>query len=298
MGAMTDSTFTAGDVALVFEGGGARNSFTAATVHELMVNDVHFGWVGGVSAGSSHTVNFLGHDPERARESFVEFTASPASGGVGSFIRGDGYFDAEYIYETAGLPGNDLPYNFEAFLSDPTPFSIEATNALTGEPTRWGRQDITDLDSLLKRVRASSTLPVIMNTPEVDGTPYVDGALSGSGGIPVDAAEADGFERYLVLCTRPRDYVRPPVKHPGAVRRILRRHPAVADAVIARPARYNATRQHLFDLERQGRALLFFPEEMRISNTERNLDRLKATYYDGLVQTQRDWDRIMDFLTA
>jgi predicted patatin/cPLA2 family phospholipase len=292
------SVTAAPDVALVCEGGGARNSFTAATVHELMTGDVRFGWIGGVSAGASHTVNYLGHDAERARESFVEFTASPASGGVGSFIRGDGYFDAEYIYETSGLPGKDLPYDFEAFRDDPTPFRIEATNALTGESVRWGREDVTDLESLLKRVRASSTLPVIMNTPEVDGVPYVDGALSGSGGIPVDAAEDDGFERFLVLCTRPRDYVRPQVKYPAAVRRLLGKYPAVAEAVLNRPDLYNATKARLLELEKEGRALLFFPGEMRISNTERNLDKLKATYYDGLVQTGRDWDRIMEFLAA
>jgi len=295
---MTELPFTASDVALVCEGGGARNSFTAATVHEFMVRGVSFGWIGGVSAGASHTMNFLGHDAERTRESFVEFTASPASGGIGSFIRGDGYFDAKYIYETSGLPGNDLPYDFDAFLNDPTPFRIEATNALTGESVRWGREDITDLESLLKRVRASSTLPVIMNTPEVDGVPYVDGALSGSGGIPVDAAEADGFGKFLVLCTRPRDYVRPEVKYPAVIRRMLGKYPAVAEAVLARPALYNATKQRLLELEKQGRALLFFPDEMRISNTERNLDKLKASYYDGLVQTDRQWNRTMEFLGA
>lgn len=295
---MTESSFTATDVALVCEGGGTRNSFSGAAVHELMVHGVGFGWVGGISAGASHTVNFLGHDPERARESFVEFSASSSSGGVGSFIRGDGYFNAEYIYETAGLPGNDLPYDFDAFAGDPTPFRIGATHARTGETVYWGREDITGRESLLKRVRASSTLPVIMNMPEVDGEPYVDGALGSSGGIPVDAAEADGFERFLVLCTRPRDYVRPQVKYPGTVRRLLSRHPAVAEAVIARPDKYNATRRRLFDMEKDGRAVLFFPDEMRIANTERNLDKLKATYYDGLVQTRNEWDRWMEFLSA
>jgi predicted patatin/cPLA2 family phospholipase len=51
-------------------------------------------------------------------------------------------------------------------------------------------------------------------------------------------------------------------------------------------------------MEKQGRVMLFFPDEMRISNTERNLDKLKASYYDGLVQTDRQWDRIMEFLGA
>lgn len=294
----TTGGLDAPDVALICEGGGTRNSFTAAAVHELLTQGVRPGWIGGVSAGASHTVNFLSHDPERVRESFVEFSASPSSGGVGSFIRGDGYFNAEYIYETAGLPGNDLPFDYDTFAADPTPFRIGATHAITGETVYWGRDDITGLESLLKRVRASSTLPVIMNMPTVDGEPYVDGALGVSGGIPVDAAEADGFGRFLVLCTRPRDYVRPEVKYPGTVRRLLSRYPTVADAVIARPAIYNRTKQRLLEMEKQGRAYLFFPDEMRISNTERNPDKLKAAYYDGLVQTRREWDRWMEFLSA
>lgn len=299
---MTDHTDTASlsapTTALVCEGGGMRNSFTAAAIHELMTHGISFGWVGGISAGSSHTVNFLAHDADRARESFIEFSASSASGGVGSLIRGDGYFNAEYIYETAGLPDNDLPFDFDSFSADPTPFRIGATHATTGRTVYWGRDDITSRESLLKRVRASSTLPVIMPVPEVDGEQYVDGALGTSGGVPVEAAEADGFERFLVLCTRPRDYIRPQVKYPGAVRRILGRYPAVAEAVITRPDRYNATKNRLLDMERDGRALLFFPDEMRIANTERNLDKLKASYYDGLVQTGREWDRWMDFLSG
>lgn len=294
----TPNTLTAADVALVCEGGGTRNSFTAAAVHELMTHGVEFGWIGGISAGASHTVNFLSHDADRARESFIEFSASSASGGVGSLIRGDGYFNAEYIYETAGLPDNDLPYNFEAFFSDPTPFRIGATHALSGETIYWGREDIGDRESLLKKVRASSTLPVIMPMTTVDGEPYVDGALGTSGGVPVEAAESDGFEKFLVLCTRPRDYVRPQVKYPGAVRRLLNRYPAVAEAVITRPDRYNSTKRRLLDMEKEGRAYLFFPEQMNIANTERNLDKLKATYYDGLVQTEREWDQWMEFLSS
>ena len=47
------------DTALIFEGGGMRNSYTAACVKTLIANGVEFGWVGGVSAGASHTVNFF-----------------------------------------------------------------------------------------------------------------------------------------------------------------------------------------------------------------------------------------------
>lgn len=46
------------DTALVIEGGGMRNSYTGAVVEKLMHEGIEFGWVGGVSAGASHTANF------------------------------------------------------------------------------------------------------------------------------------------------------------------------------------------------------------------------------------------------
>ncbi|AGP29931.1 patatin-like phospholipase family protein [Corynebacterium terpenotabidum] len=293
---MTDSPVFAPDVALVCEGGGTRNSFTAASIHELMRREVSFGWVGGISAGATHTANFLAGDADRARESFGEFIVSKEAGGIRSFLGGDGYFNAEYIYELSGQPESALPYDWDAYHANPTPFRVGGMNAVTGETVYWGREDIDDLPSLMKRVRASSTLPVIMNMTEIDGVEYVDGALGSSAGIPVEAAEADGFEKFLVLCTHTRGYVRPEVKYPGAVRRLLRNYPTVAEAVISRPARYNAEKERLLQMEKEGRAYLFFPDEMRIGNTERDLDKLKAAYYDGMVQTHREWDRWMEFL--
>ena len=82
----------ASNTALVIEGGGMRNSYTAACIVKLIQENVTFGWVGGVSAGASHTVNYLSHDAKRAEESFTDFVNNPSFGGVGSLVRGNGYF--------------------------------------------------------------------------------------------------------------------------------------------------------------------------------------------------------------
>lgn len=293
-----DPRIDAPDVALIPEGGGMRNSYTAACVVRLITEKVRFGWVGGVSAGSSHAVNFLSHDAERARVSFQEFATSQAAGGISSFIRGNGYFNSEYIYETSSLPGEELPLDFDAIAADPTAYRIIAFNAATGETTAWGREDVDGPAALTRRVRASSTLPIIMPTPTVDGEPYVDGALGTSGGIPVDVAEADGFERFLVLSTRPREYRKPPIRYPGTARRILSRYPKVAEAAVTRHERYNASKERLLELERQGRAQLFFPDHMPVSNTDWRLDRLRASYADGEEQTDREWEAWERFLRA
>lgn len=69
------------DVALVFEGGGMRATCTAALVQVVLEEGWSFPWVGGISAGSMHTVNMVSRDRWRTREAFVALTTDPLAGG-------------------------------------------------------------------------------------------------------------------------------------------------------------------------------------------------------------------------
>ncbi|WP_080795504.1 patatin-like phospholipase family protein [Corynebacterium pacaense] len=292
----TPDPLTFPDVALVIEGGGMRNAYTAAVIDKLIENRIHFGWVGGVSAGSSHTVNYLSADRHRTVASFVDFASDRRYVGVRPLLRGQGYFNARYIYEIAPGPDQPYPFDFETFRRDPTPFEISAMRADTGETVYWGRDDAPDLLSLMQRVRASSTMPGFMPIPVIDGVPYVDGAVGETGGLMLKPAIDAGFSRFLVLASRPRDYWRAPISRPRVLSAVLKRYPEVARATIARPALYNETKQRILDLETSGRAYIFFSEDMAIANTESNLARLQATFKDGQRQTERDWPAIMEFL--
>ncbi|WP_408930314.1 patatin family protein [Corynebacterium axilliensis] len=284
------------DTALVIEGGGMRNSYTAACIVKLLQEEVEFGWVGGVSAGSSHTVNFLSRDPIRSEDSFVDFAKNPSFGGLGSLLRGTGYFNAEYIYEKAA--DQDMPFDWEAFRSNPAQVCISAARADTGETVYWGREDMPTQDDLMVRVRASSTLPLIMPMRIIDGAPYVDGAMGESGGLLIEQAEEAGFEKFLFLGTKPRGYVRPKAGRPTALRRIFRKYPAVAEAMIARPAKYNASKDRLVELEKQGKAQLFFPEDMQVASTERDVAKLRSNFEAGRAQTYAEWPAWREFLTS
>lgn len=55
------------DVALIFEGGGMRASYTAGVVTTLLERKLSFPKVYGISAGASHTVNYVSRDTERSR---------------------------------------------------------------------------------------------------------------------------------------------------------------------------------------------------------------------------------------
>ena len=282
--------------ALLFEGGGMRASYTSAMVVALLEAGIHLDFVAGISAGSSNTANYLSRDAWRARHSFVDFAADPKFGNWKTFVRGDGLFNAQYIYEETGLPDQALPYDWDTYRANPAAVRIGAFDAESGEQVWWGRQDTPMIQDLMVRVRASSTMPVLMPPVHLDGRTYVDGALGPDGGIPVSAAEDAGYDRFLAVLTRERDYVKGPERFPRFYLRYFRKHPAIAEALLTRWKRYNQTREKLFDLERQGKAYLFVPERMPVSNGERNVARLRASHEAGLVQARREIPAIRDFL--
>lgn len=276
------------DVALIFEGGGMRVSYTAPVVVALLKARLHFDWVAGISAGSSNTVNYLSRDPWRARESFVEFAADPKFGGMGTFLRGQGMFNANYIYRETGLPGGVLPFNFERFQANPAKMNLGVFEADTGRSFYWTREDTPTLPDLMVRVQSSSTLPFFMPMVRIGDHSYVDGALGPSGGIALEAARAAGFTRFLVVLTRPREYVKPTVRVNRAMRQYFRRFPAVADALAARADNYNRTREDLLELEASGQAKIFFPSGFTVPGSEKNVARLARSYSEGAAQVARE----------
>ncbi|MGV3160084.1 patatin-like phospholipase family protein [Corynebacterium sp. 32222D000AT] len=284
----------ASDTALVIEGGGMRNSYTAACIVQFIQQEVQFGWVGGVSAGSSHTVNYLSGDPIRAEDSFTDFAKNPSFGGVGSLLRGKGYFNAEFIYEKSA--DQDLPFDWEGYQANPAEMNLAATRADTGESVYWTRADVNVPEDLFVRVRASSTLPLLMPLRFIDGAPYVDGALGEHGGITIEQAELAGYKKFFFVGSKPRDYIRPKTRRPSMVRGLFRRYPAIAEALIQRPDRYNASRARLAELERAGQAYLFSPEDMQVSSTERSVAKLRANFAAGARQVESEWPAWQEFL--
>ncbi len=283
------------DTAVVFEGGGMRASYSAGVVAALLEAGVHSDFVAGISAGSSCTVNYVSRDAARARRSFVDLAQDPRFGNLRTFLTGKGMFSAEWIYEHTSAPDQPLPFNWSAWEANPAQVAIGALRCDTGETVYWGREDLDTMPYLMKRVRASSSMPIIMPLTVIDDVAYVDGALGTSGGIALDAAQAAGYERFIVVLTRERDYRKRRPINSGLYRGWFRRYPAVADAILTRHQRYNATLDALAEHEREGRALVIAPKVMPISNSERSVAKLASVFEQGLGQARREMGTIREF---
>lgn len=284
------------DTALIFEGGGMRAAYTAAAVTELVREQVFLDWVAGISAGCSNMANYISRDPVRSRRSFVELVRDPNLGNLRTWIRGEGLFNSDYIYQHTSDPGQLLAYDWDTFATNPAEFRIGAFRADDGEEVYWGREDIKVPGDFLTRVQASSTMPIFMPPVQIDGQTYVDGALGPTGGIALDAAKEAGYEKFLVILTRGRDYVKKPFRANAVVSRAFKDFPAVPEALMQRPANYNRTREELFDLEADGKAYVYAPTGYTVSNQERRFARLERSYEEGTKQIRSEMPAIKEFL--
>lgn len=282
------------DVALIFEGGGMRASYTSGLLNILLENEIYFDYVAGISAGASNTVNYLSRDTERAKFSFVDFVLDPNFGGWRSFLKGEGFFRAQYIYEETPYPDAALPYDFETFKNNPAKMRIGAFEREEGKMVYFSREDIKELKDLMKIVRASSSMPIFMPPTEIKDKSYVDGGISG--GIALDIAKEDGYEKFFVVLTRPRGYRKEPLGHKGFVKRYYRKYPKIYEAMMHRHIIYNNTLDELEELEKQGKACLVYPDTMPVSNRERDHKKLVESYNFGYDQGKRDILKWKEFL--
>ena len=284
------------DTALIFEGGGMRASLTSAMAVVLLKEGLSFDWVAGISAGASTAVNYLSGDPWRTRRSFVEFAAEEEFGGWRYFARGKGMFHGEYIYQRAGAPDEALPFEWDTYEASTGDMRIIAFDAESGDEVVWSKKDAPNIDELMIRVQASSTMPVVMPPVHLDGHVYVDGAMGEDGGIALSQAQREGFEKFVIVLTQERGYKKEPQRFPAVFRGIFRRYPAVAEALLTRWKRYNETRERIFALEEEGKAHVFVPDLMPVDNSTRDLSRLAAAHRMGLSQSRRELPAMREFL--
>lgn len=283
------------DMALLFEGGGMRASYTAGFLNNLLENEIYFDYVAGISAGSSHSVNYLSRDIQRSKRSFVDLVLDPNFGGWKSFFRGEGYFRAQYIYEETPFPDASLPFDIDTFMENPARLRIGAFDRDSGEIAYYSKDDMHNVNDLMKIVRSSSSLPIFMPPTYYNDRYYVDGGLAG--GIPLDIAQKDGMKRFFVVLTRERGYRKKPAKYKGFFKTYYRKYPAVVEALLNRHVVYNRILDELEELESEGKAYLVYPDSMPVSNREVDYRKLSESYRQGYEQGRRDLRRWQEFLS-
>lgn len=288
---MEDKAKNAGKVAMVLEGGSFRGQFTAGVLDVLLEHGVETAACYGTSAGALNGLNYKSRQIGRVNRVNL------------AFCNDSRYMGAQSLITTGSMVGYDFmlndvqdrldPFDNEAYLANPMEMYACATDIVFGTAAYLPIRNATlDIDS----VRASTSLPLVTQPVEIDGHLYLDGGTADS--VPVEHALEDaGFDRAIVVLTQDRGYTKGEYGLMPAARRAYAAYPYLLDAMESRHERYNEQREHIWEYERQGRALVVAPARpVEVGHVEHDAAKLLDLYIQGRQEAQRLLGDIKEFV--
>ena len=230
-----------------------RGLFTAGVLDVLMERGVKFDGLVGVSAGACFGCNYKSGQVGRVIRYNKRFARDPRYCSWKSLFTTGDLFGAEFCYRT--LPMELDVFDAAAYEANPMEFHIVATDC-------------------------SASMPVVSRPVEIDGGLYLDGGLSD--GIPLRYFESIGYERNVVVTTRPHGYRKFPTNKIRLLKPLLRRRPAVYRALMTRHVWYNEALEYIDARVAAGAAILIAPKEpLEISRVCHDPDVMQRVYDIG-----------------
>ncbi|MBR1589224.1 MAG: patatin family protein [Kiritimatiellae bacterium] len=261
---------------LVLEGGAMRGLFTAGVLDVLMERGVTFDGIVGVSAGACFGCNYKSGQIGRVIRYNKRFARDPRYCSWKSLLTTGDLFGAEFCYRT--LPMELDVFDAAAYEANPTEFHVVATDCATGRAV-YRRLDKAD-GRAFDWIRASASMPLVSRPVAIDGGLYLDGGLSD--GIPLRYFESIGYERNVVVTTRPRGYRKFPKRRMCLLKPFLNRRPAIYKALKNRYVWYNATLEYIDSRVAVGAAILIAPKApLEISRVCHAPDVMQRVYDIG-----------------
>ena len=276
---------------LILEGGGMRGMFTAGVTDVLMENDVSFDGAVGVSAGAAFGCNIKSRQNGRAIRYNMKYCSDKRFCSLWSWIVTGDVFGAYFCYRE--IPEELDIFDTKTYEENPMEFYVVCTDVETGKPLYFNCKDGGKRDVAL--IRASASMPMASRVVKVGGYKLLDGGIADS--VPLRFFEKKGYDRNVVVLTRPDSYVKEKNKLMPMIRLALRKYPKIIDAMEIRHEMYNETIEYIRQREKQGEIFVIRPQEsLGINQIEKNPDELKRVYEIGRTEATLRLDELKSFL--
>lgn len=274
--------------AFVLEGGAMRGLYSAGVLDVFMQNNISTNAIYGVSAGALFGINFKSKQIGRAIRYNVKYAHEKNYMGLYSLITTGDIMNKEFCFNKLV---NDLDkFDFETFDSSPIDFFAVVTNVETGEAEYI---KITKGREGLEALRASGSMPFVSQCVEFEGAKYLDGAISDP--IPLQKALDDGYEKIVVVLTRPDGYR----KHKDCMpyNLVYRKYPKFIETAKNQYKIYNNTLDLIKKYENENRIIVLRPsKKLKIARVEKNIEKLNAIYNLGVDDCTSALDKIKNYL--
>ena len=231
--------------------------------------------------------------PSRQKERAIRYNKK--------FISDKRYISFKSLVSTGNIVNKDfafyeVPFKYDVFdnktfKESDIDFYVAVTNLQTAQA-----EYVKLIDPLaqMEVLRATSAMPYVSRPVEIDGIPYLDGAIADS--IPVEQMQKLGYDKIIVILTRTLDY-RKSKPMTWIAKWFYRRYPHFADAVNQRYAMYNRQVENVIKLAEKGDIFVIRPSvDLKIKRIEKDPNKLQAMYELGIKDMQLQWKNLLDYL--
>lgn len=282
-------------VGLVLEGGALRTIFSAGACDGFLDMGLPMpDYVVGVSAGITYGVSYISRQRGRNLELVARFADDKRYMGLRNLLNpfNRAYFGLRFAYEV--VPEKLVPFDRETYSRFPGQVEVGLTNLETGL-AEFRELDISDKRNTL--LKATCAMPLLFPVFTIDGQPYMDGGSAAA--IPYQRALDAGCDKLIVILTRERSYRREPEKLQKLIDVRYRRYPKFCEVMRRRHQTYNADRERLFQLEKEGKAFIFAPDSTEgYSRVERDVEKITALWQSGLDQALARKEELLEYLNG
>ncbi|SFI73380.1 MULTISPECIES: patatin family protein [unclassified Bacillus (in: firmicutes)] len=281
------------NIGLVLEGGGMKGLYTAGVLEYFMEQNLYFPYVIGVSAGACMAATYLSRQKGRNKKVNTELVSDPRYISFRNFLRKRELFGMDFLFDE--VPNKIVPFDFQTFQDGAEQFVIGTTDCETGEAVYYNKHEHGD--DILKIIRASSSVPFIAPVVEYDDKRLLDGGITDP--IPIQKAQGDGYQKNVVIMTKPAGYKKQPSKLASIAKWLYRQYPNVADRLAQHSEIYNNTISYLYSEEQKENFFVIQPSvQLPVSGLERNQERLVHLYELGYNDAKNQFEQLKEWSLA
>ncbi|WP_251546668.1 patatin-like phospholipase family protein [Limosilactobacillus caecicola] len=280
------------NAALVLEGGAMRGQYSTGITDAFLAHHIEFRSVIGVSAGALCGVQYVAKQYGRMVHVNTHYRKDKDYISFRHLFKHQDILNLDFLFQDHGWDWHNL--DERAYQRSASNFTIVATQVSSGRTVTFEKPTGQELEDDLK---ASCSMPFIMEPQMTSKGACLDGGVADS--IPYDVAQAQGYDKIVIVRTRPRDYRKKPSSR--LVRQVYHRTfkdaPRFAEVGIQRPEMYNRQVEMVNKMTDQGKWFTFSPENMvKVGRLENNTDKLAELYHQGQQQAEELLPLLTDYL--
>ena len=277
-------------VGLVLKGGAMRGMFTAGVLDVFLDEQIHIDGIVSVSAGALFGVNF----PSKQKGRVLRYNKK--------YLNDKRYMGWHSLFTTGNIVNKDfafyqLPFELdvfdqEAFARSGIDFYTVLTNVESGEAEYV---KIHDAFEQMETLRATSAMPFVSKMVEIDGKKYLDGGIADS--IPLRFCQQLGYDKIIVILTRPLDYRKTPTNS-LIFNAFYRRYPKLVERLTNRYVDYNRAVEDVIRLNEQGEIFVIRPSvTLPIRRIEKDIAKVQAMYDLGVADAKMAIPMLKQYLS-